>query len=188
MANPLLLRATPEEWARRRQVIDSVEKVSSFERLAGIVAQDLEALAAGRNVPDFRGLPVSVSAEFGWADAQCRWPRVTGNVAARLPAVCQRCLEPCEIEIDADFDMLLMQASETQSVDEALEVWELEQDTLRPLDMVEELLVMSMPFAAVHENAEDCGALRPGRTEPADRAQDKVRPFADLAKQIKNGR
>ncbi|MBT8084434.1 MAG: hypothetical protein HKN35_14270 [Woeseia sp.] len=188
MANPLLLRAKPEFLARRKQVIESIEKLSSFKRLAAIVAQDLGALDTGQDTPDFRALPVTVKLEFGWADARERWPKVQGMAAARLPAVCQRCLELCEIEVSANINVMFLQSSDTRSADEALEIWELEQDSLVPRDLVEEMLVMAMPLAAKHARIENCGASLVASDDATSSSQDKVRPFANLKKQIEQSR
>jgi len=188
MANPLLQRAAPEVLARRRQVIESVEKLSGFERLAEIVANDLEALDKGAESPDIRALPVSVRMEFAWADAQQRWPRVAGSASVTVPAVCQRCLELCEIEILANLDLLLLRARDARSADIALEVWELEQDALRPFDIVEEMLVMAMPLAAKHANIEECGVAPQAGDKSPCMEKDTIRPFAGLKKQIEQSR
>lgn len=181
MANPLLLRVAPELLARRRQAIESVEKLSTFKRLAAIVDEDLAALPGTLRQPDFGARPVTVSLEFGWADAQETLPRVTGRVTTTLPATCQRCLEPCEIELSADIDLLFVASGDAGSVDDALEVWELDEERVVPLEVAEEMLVMALPFAATHGDPQDCGLI----AEPGgENAGDTVRPFADLKSKL----
>ena len=177
MANPLLVRAAPELLARQRQVIESVEKLSTFERLAAIVEKDLESQSAEQRPGDVRARQVRVDLGFDWADARERLPRVTGRLRARLPATCQRCLEACEIDLDVTVDLLLVASRDAQSIDDALEIWELEEDRLRPLDVAEELLIMAMPLAAAHADPRDCGTLA---HYGGDAPRDTVRPFADL--------
>ncbi len=182
MANPLLVSAAPENLARRKQVIESVEKLSTFKRLEAIVAQDLAALASGDAPANWGKSPITVCIEFGWADAREHWPRVTGRAAAAVPAVCQRCLEVCTVELDVDIDLLLLKSSDTRSADEALEVWEMEQDQLRPIDVVEELLIMAMPLAAMHAQASECGVLLGDAAsgKGSEAGGDTNRPFAEL--------
>lgn len=181
MANPLLARVTPELLARKRQTIETVEKLATFERLAAIVDDDLKHAAAGGEQRDFRARPVRISLRFDWADATERLPRVAGRVETEVPATCQRCLGFCEVELVADVDLLLLDPRDAVSVDEALEVWELDDERLRPLDVVEEMLVMALPFAAVHRDAQQCGRVADyGGNETGD----TVRPFADLKSKL----
>jgi len=182
MANPLLVSAAPEHLAQRKQVIESVDKLSTFKRLESIVEQDLAALTTGDLADDWRNTPVQVLLEFGWADAQERWARVKGRAAMAVPAVCQRCLEVCSVALDVDIDLLLIKSSDTRSADDALEIWELEQNQLRPIDIVEEMLVMAMPLAAMHSDATECGVLAgddvAAKSDVA--TKETIRPFADL--------
>ncbi len=185
MANPLLVRTAPDVLARQRQVIEKTDKLSSFPRLAAIVDESLAGLSASQRPAATGARAIEVRLEFGWADAQERIPRVRGRLATKLPATCQRCLEACEIALDVDVDLLLVAGRDAQSVDDALEIWELEEERLRPLDLVEELLVMAMPLAAAHADARDCGQLAGWSGESA---QDTVRPFADLKSKLERSK
>ena len=60
------------------------------------------------------------------------------------------------------------------------EVWELTEETLRPLDLVEEGLIMAMPFSAMHTDSVDCSRLEM-KTESE---QKTTMPFADLKSQM----
>lgn len=186
MANLLLDPVAPDYLARRNQVIESVEKLSTFERLADIVREDFDALAADRIPADWQQSPVTIRLQFGWADARERLPELRGVATARVPAVCQRCLEPCTLSLSADFRMLLLDSRNAQSVNDALDVWGVDENKLRPLDVVEEMLVMEMPMAAMHESLDDCIRLPDPVSD--DRTDDTVRPFADLKARIKQSR
>lgn len=182
MANPLFVRVAPAVLARQRQAIETVENLSVFKRLAAIVEEGLADLDEAARPADFRARPVEVRLAFDWADARERQPRATGTVTSRLPATCQRCLEPCELDLAATIDLLLVPRGDAQSVDDALEIWEVDDDRLRPLDIVEELLVMALPLAATHADEKDCGTLRDFIGE--ENSRDTVRPFADLKNRL----
>ncbi len=186
MANPLLDRVAPDYLARRKQVIENVEKLSTFERLTAIVGEDLQALDAELIPKDWQDSPVSVCLRFAWADARERLPEVRGWAEATVPAVCQRCLEPCTLSLRAELKMLLLDSADAQSVDDALEVWGLTDGKLRPIDVIEEMLVMAMPIAAKHESVGDC-KQQSVADEPIE-VKDTVRPFADLKAQIEKSR
>ncbi|MCB1845750.1 MAG: DUF177 domain-containing protein, partial [Halioglobus sp.] len=186
MANLLLEYAAPDYFARRNQVVEIIEKLLIFERLSGIVREDFEALAADRIPADWQQSPVAVSLQFGWADARERLPELHGAASATMPAVCQRCLEPCTISLSANFRVLLIDSKNARSVDDALDVWGIDENRLRPLDVVEEMLVMELPMAAMHESMDDC--IRLPDTVSKERSSDTVRPFADLKARIEQSR
>ena len=73
-----------------------------------------------------------------------------------------------------------MVAGESAFADDAFEVWELDDETICPADVVEEALVMAMPFAAVHE---DPAACRKFDSSSGDEAE-TTRPFAGLKSQL----
>ncbi|MDZ7643346.1 MAG: YceD family protein [Woeseiaceae bacterium] len=183
MANPLLDRAAPEQLARNRQAFEIVENLSTFEQLAAIVAADLGTLGADNRPVSWRDTPVRVALQFGWADAREVLPQLTGTVQTRVPAVCQRCLQPCEIPLDLALALLLLGPDAVQTADVALESWELDEDTLRPLDVVEESLIMALPMVARHDSTSECGTLATGAGEVP--APDTVRPFAGLKARMK---
>ena len=176
MANPLLDRALPGDLADRSQVFDIKGKISEFPRLLEIVASELERLPAAARPRAWRATPVAIRLEFAWADGRREIPAVEGDLAAELAAVCQRCLEPFVLPISARVKMLLM-SDAAASQREGFEVWELQEETIRPLDIVEEALIMAMPLATVHGSSDDCGAL--ADTIAGDEAS-TTRPFKDL--------
>ena len=184
MGNPLRDRHTLAELAERRQVIEISEKISSFQRLAGIVEADLAALDADKLPRGWRESAVTGRLEFDFLDAQRRLVVLEGWVAATVDAVCQRCLEPFRLELSSELHLLPMSAKEGTSADETFEVWELDDDTICPADVVEESLIMSIPFTAVHDNMAACGSIE---AESDDEVQ-TTRPFAGLKAQLDENR
>ena len=180
MANPLRDRRTAADWAAAGQVIEIAEKISGFEQLMSIVGADLAALDAAKAPDQWRDSLVTGSLEFGFADARGKLPRVRCSIAATLHAVCQRCLEPFELTVECETDLLLLGLEEVAEGYEDQEVWELDESMLRPLDIVEELLIMALPFSAMHVDLESCTALS---SEP-DNREKMTTPFAALREQM----
>ena len=180
MGNPLRDRRTPQEFAAGGQIIDFDDKIGVFERLAEIVETDLSALDDGKIPAGWRDRTVSGRLSFGFADAQQGLPQLEGRVATTVDAVCQRCLEPVELELSADLK-LLFGGDATQAEDESgFEVWELDEETVRPLDIVDEALVMAVPLTVLHEDDETCTAP----DEVVEEGRDTIRPFAALKAQM----
>ena len=180
MANPLLDDVLPAELAERGQAFEIKGEVGEFSRLAEIVEKELLSMAGSDMPREWRRAPVAIRLAFAWADVDGQLPRVTGRVSARLTTVCQRCLEVFELPVAADIDLLLRAADpnprdSVQAGD--VEIWELDSDRMRLVDLVEESLVMAMPLAPMHESTDDCGPLVRDMAEIEDTM---TRPFADL--------
>ncbi|MDX1500087.1 MAG: DUF177 domain-containing protein [Woeseiaceae bacterium] len=179
MGNLLLDRRTPSELAARAQVIEFKDVLALFPRLTEIVRTDLDGLAAGNRPVDWRAAEVTGRLEFGFADAQRALPALTGTVRTTLDAVCQRCLAPMRLPVAVELGLLFADGETTAAEPGEFEVWELDEPLFRPVDLVEECLIMALPFAAVHEERAGCREPRPAGADPLT-----VRPFADLRSQM----
>ncbi len=186
MGNPLQDHRTPSELAASGQVSELSDKISDFERLTAIIEADLAALNPDKLPSDWRDAVVSGQLAFGFTDArgalrsEGRWPATEGRVEVTITMVCQRCLEPFRLPLATDFRLLFAgDQAETVSGDR-YEVWELAEESLRPLDLVEEVLIMAMPLAARH--IDNAGCKEP--TEIDEESDDIIRPFADLKSQM----
>ena len=180
MGNPLRDRRTPQEFAASRQSIDFDDKIGDFERLAGIVEADLSTLDADEVPQDWRDRTVAGHLSFGFADAQQGLPTLEGWVSATVDAVCQRTLEPMELTLTAELKLLFANDPAQATDDSGFEVWELEEETLRPLDIVDEVLAMAVPLVVVKETDEN----RDRPAEAAEQSRDTIRPFAALKSQM----
>jgi uncharacterized protein len=184
MGSPLRDRRPLAELADRRQVIEITEKVGDFQRLTRIVEADLAALDPAKLPRGWRDSAVTGRLEFGFLDAQERLVVLEGEVAAIIDAVCQRCLEPFRLELASELHLLPMVARESSFADETLEVWELDDDTICPAEVVEEALIMAMPLAAMHEDPAACGEIDKASSDE----RQTTRPFAGLKSQLDENR
>ena len=180
MSNPLRDRRTPSELAASGQVIEFEEKLGDFERLAAVVKADLAALDPATLPANWREARVTGRLAFGFVDAQSRLPAVDGKAAVTLDAVCQRCLAPFRWSLDVPLHLVFGTAAGSSAAAAEYELWELPEATMRPLDIVDESLVMAMPLAAMHENDSACGAP----AEMVEESAEKIRPFAALKAQM----
>ncbi len=183
MTNPLLDHVLPQELAERGQVIDVKGKVGSFDRLARIVEADLAAVDEVDRPREWRDMPVEIMLEFAWIDARQTLPAVKGRVRASVMAVCQRCLEAFEMSVDTSFRIMFVGGDKAgEPTDQTgFDAWELDQDTIRPLEIVEEWLIMALPLAPMHNLSDSCGPLV---ENIAQGRPDTARPFADLRSQM----
>lgn len=180
MANPLFARILPKEAAARGQLFEIKEKVGEFDRLVEIVEADIAAVSRNSQPQNWRDMPVAIRLEFAWADGMEGVPVIHGRVSAQLPATCQRCMTAFNMLLDSSVNMVIVTPAKLADV-ERYEVWELEDEDFRLVDVVEEVLIMAMPLAPTHETGESCTAVT---IEDADSGSETVRPFADLKSQM----
>ncbi len=181
MGNPLHERRTAAEWSAASQVIEIAEKIGVFEQLSAVVEDDLAMLDADKIPADWRDTQVTGRLEFGFADAQQQLPRVQCRVATNVHAVCQRCLEPFRLPLEAEASLLLLDMEQDADGYDDHEVWELEEKLLRPRDIVEELLIMALPFSAMHTESAACRTLS---AESEGSVEKMTTPFAALREQM----
>jgi uncharacterized metal-binding protein YceD (DUF177 family) len=184
MGNPLRDRRPLAELADKGQVIEITEKISDFGRLAGIIDADLAALDPDKLPRDWHDSAVTGRLAFGYLDAQKQLVTLEGEVAVTIDAVCQRCLEPFRLALSVMLRVMPITTGQSRAGGEEFEVWELDDATLRPVDIVEEALIMAMPLSAMHDTADTCREF--GAT--ASDTSQTTRPFATLKKQIDENR
>jgi len=178
MAHALHDRNTPKALAQSRQVIDFNGSLKDFTRFRQIVEDDLAALDESDRPRNWRAMPLEARLEFGFADLAETLPAVSGRVVARAVAVCQRCLEVTELELESEFRYLLVHGKHSGVED--YDVWELDEPSLRPSELVEEVLIMALPLTAAHARPDECGPLARHLDGVPEKASESVRPFADL--------
>ncbi|BAN69112.1 conserved hypothetical protein [endosymbiont of unidentified scaly snail isolate Monju] len=109
-------------------------------------------------------------------------PRVRGTVRAELQVCCQRCLQSMPLAVDAAFQLSPVTGlGEAERLPAEYEPLLLDERLLRPMDLVEDELILAIPPAPRHAAA-DCGVdLADYRQESAPEAsQRKESPFAAL--------
>ena len=171
MGNPLQERRAPQELAASGQVIEIASKISDFEKLTEIVESDLSALDPDKLPPDWRDAVVAGQLGFGFVAAQAS---VAGQVAVTIDAVCQRCLQPFAVPLKAELRLVFGEECD------GFEVWELDDKDVCPADLIEEALIMTIPFVATHDDDVSCAAV----SAADEKAEKMTLPFANLKVQM----
>ena len=180
MGDALRDRRSLKTLVASRQVIEIAEKISSFQRLAESVERDFSALGDGVPPPGWRDSPVRGRFFFDAAGTLSEFVTLSGRLEARVPVVCQRCLEPFDWSLETPVDLRFeIEGRAATDLRDDRETWELPDDTLQPIDVIDELLVMAMPLSTRHPDTADCRAR-----EPRPAQEDTTRPFANLRTQM----
>lgn len=179
MAKLLTALEAPARLASSGQAIEISDEISSFPRLSEALAGELERLEPAQRPANWQRGVVTGTARFDFADPGSRDVVVEISARADVPQVCQRCLGAFDWPLETDAKLLLARGDDPAER-EGYETWEVEDALLKPIELVDELLVMALPFAAMHADDADCVATASEDTD----VEDTVRPFADLKAQI----
>jgi uncharacterized protein len=132
---------------------DALKLSASGESLAGEVDAAELPRVADRLAPDAG--PARLAWRLvGGQDAQRR-PELTLTLVGSVPLVCQRCLHPFAAVVDQSTELLLARSeAELARLDVAEIEVVLATELLDPLTLVEDELVLSLPFAPRHADGE----------------------------------
>ena len=175
MLNPPLPRypIDPRKLASQGVDIHAVEEISSFERLAGLLANDQGALTI----------------DLKFHIDQSNLIRIDGHVAGVLQVPCQRCLKAMPLVVDSDFQAAVVKNDEQAArIPRAYEPVLVEEEGLELLPMVEDELILCVPYTNYHEPEQCAVEVIPPDEEPLhDPALERYNPFNMLAALKKDG-
>lgn len=107
-------------------------------------------------------------------------PQFSMRVQTRLCLVCQRTLDPFEFEVDSTVEGLFLPSMQmADEIEEDVEVYELSQDKVSLLELVEEELLLAIPMIPRKDEA-DLASFDSEPLEHEPKAE-RENPFALLA-------
>jgi uncharacterized protein len=113
-----------------------------------------------------------------------RRPRIRGEVTASLSLLCQRCMQDMQLPVQVSFCLTPVSGPvEAESLPDEYDPLMLEDALLHPMDLVEDELILAIPPAPRHPEAECAVKLADYRPEPEAQEPEaaKENPFAVLA-------
>lgn len=121
---------------------------------------------------------IDVSLQFGVDDQRQRFLSGTAEVAVKM--LCQRCLEPVEVELSAQLNLGIVANEEAaKNLPERYDPLVVSKDQYDPADAVEDELILTLPIIPLHDN---CDVKTEYGDEQADaESESKDNPFSILA-------
>jgi uncharacterized protein len=127
------------EFARKGLAIHDTIALSQFSRLS-------DALAPSDGKLNY--------ALQGRVDAEGR-PRLRLQMQGKVPLTCQRCMEPLEFAVDVDTDFILVVDEDmipSTEEDDEMDDYLVAGPQMRVAELLEEELLLALPFAPKHED------------------------------------
>ena len=101
---------------------------------------------------------------------------IIGKARTTLTMQCQYCLDPVEVAVEADLDLVYVERDESSaSLDESADGILAEGDSIDLVAIVEDDLILSLPMVARHGSGDCIGKLEYHQDEAASEG-----PFAEL--------
>ena len=172
----------PMSIPRITRHVDFRKLAASGAHVGGVIPLD-ELQRIGQELVDRDGL-VTVELDFGIDDEGHRI--IEGHVEAELTLQCQRCLGAMQLPVDTEVQMAMVWSeSEIASLPERFDGIVVGEEPGDLFDLVEDELLLALPFAPRHPQGE-CEVQGTGMTGEPDvtetGVQTRENPFAVLAK------
>ncbi len=136
---PLTRQADIRKLASSGAVIEGSVKVSELGRLAQALAEDSGT--------------VSYCLRFGVTEEGI--PSIAGQVEGSVVVLCQRCLEPMELDLRSEFLLGAVDSDErARQLPGRLEPLVLQEDIVDTAAVLEEELLLCLPFVSYHSQDE----------------------------------
>lgn len=133
--NTIPRRVEPRKFAHHEVNLAGTVPVTELKRLA-------EACIA----------VTAVSADLAFRVEDPREKVVKGQVKADLQVQCQRCLEPADLHLVSDVNLAIVWSQDTaRQIPEHLEPWIVEEDEADLYSMLEEEVLLAMPYVVYHD-------------------------------------
>lgn len=161
---PLPRQVDVRKLAQAERQISALEPLASFTRFCDLLAG---------NVGE-----ISIDLAFYVSEEGVR--AVDGSVRGEVGVICQRCLGPMTVALDSRFSVgVVWSDEEARNLVRRLEPWELGEAPHDLLELVEDELIMSLPFVSYHP-PEQCPAGSPSDEVAAGGPPRRENPFRVL--------
>jgi len=155
-------------------IIDNFEKIVHLIQKDHLNARDL------KDSRDWLKEKVRIDLKQEIADLNSEEKKISGSVKTKLYLTCQNCLSIVESNLKIPVSIILCKKPKKEI--KGFEIWEIPNEKIKLNDLIEELIIISLPLYFKHERSEDCIAY--DYEFESDRT--KTLPFANLKNQLNN--
>jgi uncharacterized protein len=107
---------------------------------------------------------------------------VRGQVQASVPLTCQRCLKPVAVEVGSKILLAVVAGrDEAERLPDAYDPLLTEDGRISPADLVEDEIILALPYVPKHGPGHACAEAQPGNAPATADDTRKDNPFQVLA-------
>jgi len=161
---PLPKRVDPRKLAEREAQLQGFVELKSMPQLLSLLVDD-----EGE---------VSVELKFALDEQKLR--TVKGQATAKVKQQCQRCLDPVDVYLDAEFSLaVVLNEEQAKNLPRYYDPLLVEED-VELAALVEEELILTLPAVAYHQDCDVQLSYGESDAEPSEQ-DEKPNPFSVLA-------
>ena len=163
---PLPKKIDPRKLADRGVRIEGEAEISSFPNLVTMLTDSQST--------------ISVDLQFDLDELRIR--TIKGNAAGTVNMTCQRCLEPVDILVEANFNLAIAPTEEhAKKLPKYYDPMIVGEEDLELFAMVEEELILSLPIVPYHDDCSVQTSFGDEASSDKETDFDKPNPFSVLA-------
>ena len=156
--------------------------LSLFDKLTYSITKDHKFAIKSLEINRWVNESVKVDLEIKSINLGSPMNVVSGRIEVKLFLTCQNCLNIFQNEIDIPVNIALCADQNAYQGNKDYEPWEIEGCGVKIIDLIEELLVISIPLYVKHDDDEDCVIPK----KPQTSNDLTTFPFANLKNQLNN--
>jgi len=156
--------------------------LSLFDKLTDFITKDHKFAIKPLEIKQWVNESVKVNLEIKSIDLGSPMNVVSGRIEAKLFITCQNCLNIFENEMDIPVKIALCADQNAYQGNKDYEPWEIEGCGVKIIDLIEELLLISIPLYVKHDDDRVC--VIPNKPQTSNDLT--TFPFANLKNQLNN--
>ena len=156
--------------------------LSLFDKLTYSITKDHKFAIKSLEINRWVNESVKVDLEIKSINLGSPMNVVSGRIEVKLFLTCQNCLNIFQNEIDIPVNIALCADQNAYQGNKDYEPWEIEGCGVKIIDLIEELLLISIPLYVKHDDDKVCVILK----KPQTSSDLTTFPFANLKNQLNN--
>ena len=183
MNNPLAITISLKKPINGVYNIDHQCKTKDFEKLTQILKDDLSNLENSIDDNDWLEELINIKLQIKTINFGDDLPLISGALSTLFSLTCQNCLQLMAKKIDLPLNLLLGDSDRESDDFDGYDYWEVIGGNISVHDLIEEILILSVPLYSKHDSGHKCTVFSESRITDNELLNS---PFAGLKNQLNN--
>ena len=183
MSNPLSSIVSVTKPISGLYRVDLQCKIKDFEKLSQVITNDLENLENPVDDDAWLDQLVDIKLQVKNVNLGIIMPHISGELRTTFFLACQNCLQMIIKKIELPINLILCDRDRENDNNNQYDYWEILGDSISMHNLIEEILILSVPLYTKHEAGKKCLVFS---EEKVIKEESLYSPFSDLKNQLNN--
>jgi uncharacterized metal-binding protein YceD (DUF177 family) len=183
MSNPLSSIVSITKPISGVYSVDFQCKIKDFEKLSQVIASDLEHLENPEDDDAWLNQLIDIRLKIKNVNLGISMPHVSGEIRTSFFLACQNCLQAITKKIELPINLILCDRDREDDSNNKYDYWEILGDSISMHNLIEEILILSVPLYTKHEADIECLVFTETKVTDGETMHS---PFSDLKNQLNN--